>query len=163
VTTGSLGKHAHTHLPASDDVGATKVNEDKLRLSKVGKITVKVHRYSDGVRYAVDQPEIAGLRNTYDNAVNEKALKGEAKSHGISYGLPDWIPKHTLKNSCSLGAAERTTVADCMDCKRIDGSDYPIAIFTFKYRSNGDAASGPSFSMHSANFQYSGLETTSGH
>lgn len=152
-------------LPASDDVGATMVNEDKLRLSEVGRIVVKVSRYTGGLPAGNNyRPEMTSLKNTYDNAVHEKALKGDAKSHGISYGLPHYILKHTLKNGCSLGAAEMSTAKfNYVNCEKVDGTDYPIAIFIFKYRSNGGDASGLSLAQHSAYFKYSGLEATYGY
>ena len=75
---------------ASEDVDTAKIREDKVRLSKVGEIMVMVHRYRAGPASTKRRRYKGGkdLNDEYDSAVHEKALKGEAKSHGVSYVFP---------------------------------------------------------------------------
>jgi hypothetical protein len=77
-------------LLASEDVDTAKIREDKARLSKVGEIMVKVYRYGAAGAFTLRSRHEYGkdLSDEYDNGVHEKALKGEAKSHGISYVSP---------------------------------------------------------------------------
>jgi hypothetical protein len=77
-------------LLASEDVDTAKIREDKVRLSKVGEIMVMVHRYRAGPASTKRSRYKGGkdLNDEYDSAVHEKALKGEAKSHGVSYVFP---------------------------------------------------------------------------
>lgn len=57
------------------------INRQKERMSQIGEITVKVHRYDMG--YLVERGE-SKFSGDVPGTVHEKALKGEAKSHGIS-------------------------------------------------------------------------------
>jgi hypothetical protein len=63
------------------------------------------------------------------------------------YGLTTIVASHTdlsLHSLCfSLGKPQTTSPAQFWDTEYIDGKDYPIAIFVFKYRSEGEAI--PSF------------------
>jgi hypothetical protein len=55
-------------------------------MSQVGDITVKVYRYGEGIPWAPGGTvkPIEGLKSDQSTKVHEKALKGEAKSHGVS-------------------------------------------------------------------------------
>jgi hypothetical protein len=71
-------------LIASETADATKIQNERDRMSKVGEIVVQVHRTSEVVLIPKTSRAIRGPSNNFDNDVNEKALKGEAKSHGAS-------------------------------------------------------------------------------
>lgn len=70
-------------LIASDFVDATTIREDKARLSKVGEVIVKVYR--DSKAKPAKNNHLHSNFNSYEKVVHEKAVKGEAKSHGIMY------------------------------------------------------------------------------
>lgn len=72
------------HLLASDAVDTDKVQQEKEQISKVGEIVVKVYRQDEGARSASRFIQPTGFDNKYDDAIHEKALKGEAKSHVVS-------------------------------------------------------------------------------
>jgi hypothetical protein len=72
------------------------LNEDELdglkeqtyAVNQIGKIAVWVHRKSEPFKAEHKLLEREQLANNYDVAVHEKALKGEAKSHGTTLVSP---------------------------------------------------------------------------
>ncbi|KAJ8066197.1 hypothetical protein OCU04_005283 [Sclerotinia nivalis] len=82
-------------ITSVDDSKLASIKEDSDRLSVVGEIMVKVYR-----------------------KMHEKALKGQAMSHGTTLGVPQAVMKKKRYTS-----------------RYLDGEDYPIAIYRFKYRS----------------------------
>jgi hypothetical protein len=69
--------------------------------------------------------------------VHEKALKGEAKSHTTSYVVSLLSQELQPTNiQFSLSQAIETPVT-FVNTHELDGKDYPIAIYKYKYRSRG--------------------------
>ncbi|KAM0139606.1 hypothetical protein ACHAO1_002980 [Botrytis cinerea] len=105
-------------ITSTDDSKLASSKEDATRLSAVGEIMVKVYRKSK------QRPSASGKRPRVNLAVDksmlvhEKALKGRAMSPGTVLGAPQPISASRHSRSSFL-----------------DGKDYPIAIFQFKYRS----------------------------
>ncbi|PQE27999.1 hypothetical protein CJF32_00005767 [Rutstroemia sp. NJR-2017a WRK4] len=107
---------------AHDDPRLFGIEKDIENVEKMGEITVQIHRRAATVKSSKSRT------NTFEFSepamVHEKALKGEAKSHGTKLGLASLVKHtHTTKYRAEY----------------IDGDDYPIAIYRFKYRSEGSA------------------------
>ncbi|KAF7863811.1 hypothetical protein EAF04_006776 [Stromatinia cepivora] len=80
---------------------------------------VKVYRKSASLRVpAKPRSQIIKLKADTPIPVHEKALKGQAMSHGTTLGVPQAVMKGEKYHS-----------------QYLDGRDYPIAIYRFKYRS----------------------------
>ncbi|KAK8908478.1 hypothetical protein QC760_002854 [Botrytis cinerea] len=105
-------------ITSTDDSKLASSKEDATRLSAVGEIMVKVYRKSQERPSASRNRLRMNLAVDKSMLVHEKALKGRAMSHGTVLGAPQPIiaSRHF-----------RTSF--------LDGKDYPIAIFQFKYRS----------------------------
>lgn len=82
-------------LIVSEFVDATTLQEEKARFSKVGEVIVKVYRKNNTLQPGGKKDQCNNF-NSYEDPVNEKALKGEAKSHGIAYGLASSLLKLIL-------------------------------------------------------------------
>jgi hypothetical protein len=66
-----------------DDEKIHDVTQDAARINEVGEISVWVYRKSDVQRTGTMESRNAfGMK--YEDAVHEKALKGQAKSHGTA-------------------------------------------------------------------------------
>ncbi|KAK0123066.1 hypothetical protein ONS96_010074 [Cadophora gregata f. sp. sojae] len=101
-----------------DDEKLRDVKEDAKRMDQVGEIFVVFHRCADPVSSRSGNSRHNGGSMPTAN-VHEKALKGQAKTHTTSLGAGSLVEKkhvHSVK---------------------LDGEDYPQAIFRFKYRSRG--------------------------
>ncbi|PMD61670.1 uncharacterized protein K444DRAFT_628688 [Hyaloscypha bicolor E] len=101
-----------------DDDKLATVQEDMKRIQEVGEIIVKVYKGGE-----IKDTTRSSTTNNIDlhsvgDKVHEKALKGDPKSH-----------------SASLGPATELVKKSYVACQKVDGVDYPIAIFKFKYRS----------------------------
>ncbi|KAK0104436.1 hypothetical protein ONS95_004726 [Cadophora gregata] len=103
-----------------DDPDSSRVKKDAKALAGIGEIVVSVHR-------AVQRdsnPPVVGNYNLAQHKppeeVAEKALKGKAISHGVSYGEQQIVTR-TAKETVDL-----------------DGPHHPIGVFVFKYRSRED-------------------------
>jgi hypothetical protein len=89
--TGYLRKFKFAQIHTTDEGDMEQVREDGKKVSKMGEIVVTAYRYSGGneILGAVHVSE-NGLKMEYDHHGNatsvfhEKALKGEAKSHGVA-------------------------------------------------------------------------------
>jgi hypothetical protein len=66
-----------------------EIQEEKVRMSKVGEIMINVYRLDKGHKSEYDYRYPSELNNDHGNTVHEKTLKGEAKSHGIAYASPN--------------------------------------------------------------------------
>ncbi|KAH9207285.1 hypothetical protein DL95DRAFT_396184 [Leptodontidium sp. 2 PMI_412] len=99
---------------STDDAKLKDIKEDSEHMNEVGEIAFRIWRSSEArPREAHNYTELAGAK-----AVHEKALKGQAKSH-----------------TTTLGEASRVVSRTVVSCEKLDGVDYPIAIFKFMYRS----------------------------
>ncbi|RDW87782.1 hypothetical protein BP5796_03476 [Coleophoma crateriformis] len=93
------------------------IKRQRMRMSKVGTITIHVHRVNYGKRGG---GTIGNARHFLrgDEAIAEKALKGESKSHGTV-----------------LGKAQKATRGPVWTTDYKDGKERPLIIFSFLYRS----------------------------
>ncbi|KAF7939035.1 uncharacterized protein EAE98_001371 [Botrytis deweyae] len=108
-------------ITTTDDSKLASIKEDATRLSGVGEIVVKVHRRGEKIRSKNQSKRLNAPKKLAADSpvlVHEKALKGQAMSH-----------------STTLGAAQATKVGALCHLSYLDGIDYPIAIYRFKYRS----------------------------
>ncbi|KAH8596697.1 hypothetical protein B0O99DRAFT_619713 [Bisporella sp. PMI_857] len=96
----------------SDD--SEQIRRDSRMMNKVGEITVYVHRTSPSGQEQVT----ASTDPRTITEVSEKALKGQAISHSVSYGAEKRISRPATAGTVYL-----------------DGFYNPLAIFRFKYRS----------------------------
>ncbi|KAE9368745.1 hypothetical protein N431DRAFT_347853 [Stipitochalara longipes BDJ] len=103
----------------SDDMPSNQIEHDIARLSSVGEIIITVHRQELG-QVLQNAPTHKFTASNPPTVVHETALKGEAKSHGTSFGLADPVFQKPY----------------WAKAKWIDGADYPLVIFRFLYRSN---------------------------
>jgi hypothetical protein len=131
-----------------DDSKLAQLEEDTELVRGVGEIVVSVHRKTESVKkeHARDDvktehksessPTLPNSRSAgkadkrhYNNrpdikplpTVHKKALKGSAKSHTTSYGA-ERVTKIANLRDWSYGPS-----------KYLDGRNYPMAIFRFKY------------------------------
>ncbi|KAG4430283.1 hypothetical protein IFR05_014230 [Cadophora sp. M221] len=99
---------------STDDAKLKDIKEDSKHMNDVGEIVFRIWRSTEArPREAHNYTELVAV-----NAVHEKALKGQAKSH-----------------TTTLGEASRIVSRHVVSCEKLDGFDYPIAIFRFLYRS----------------------------
>ncbi|KAL2063672.1 hypothetical protein VTL71DRAFT_5477 [Oculimacula yallundae] len=106
-----------------DDPDSYRVKKDAKALTGIGEIVVSVHRSE---QRNVQNPAAGsyGLsQHKPPTEVAEKALKGKAISHGVSYGEQKIVSR----------ISKETT--------DIDGPNNPIGVFVFKYRSREDLQS----------------------
>ncbi|KAH8800992.1 hypothetical protein F5882DRAFT_457358 [Hyaloscypha sp. PMI_1271] len=92
------------------------VKDDAIRINGVGEISVWVFRKSKGFRTGMINN--LSFESNLEGEIHEKALKGQSKSHRTSLGTAQ--PAQPLK----------TWITEFLD-----GEDYPVGIFRFKYRS----------------------------
>jgi len=106
-------------LSTVDDPDSHRVKKDAKALAGIGEIVVSVHRavQRDSNIPAVGNYNLAQHKPPAE--VAEKALKGKAISHGVSYGEQQIISR-TSKETVDL-----------------DGPQNPVGVFVFKYRSRG--------------------------
>ncbi|APA09595.1 hypothetical protein SS1G_06254 [Sclerotinia sclerotiorum 1980 UF-70] len=100
---------------SSEESRLSTLNKDTAEAEKVGTIEVRIWQVSAGTPVA---PRATEHKISADNKFHEKALKGQAKSHNVSYS-----------GETPYSATKKVIV------EKIDGNDYPIAIYKFKYRS----------------------------
>ncbi|TGO36562.1 hypothetical protein BHYA_0121g00230 [Botrytis hyacinthi] len=111
-----LQKYRFSELRISSEEGRlSNLKKDKAEAEKVGTIEIRIWRASKLVPV---QPERRQTIKSSSNTFHEKALKGQAKSHNVSYS-PETAASAPFY----------------MDATNIDGKDYPVAIYKFKYRS----------------------------
>ncbi|KAL3425107.1 hypothetical protein PVAG01_04388 [Phlyctema vagabunda] len=126
LTTGARGtevfqpiKFTKIKLATGKDMDSSQIKKDSELMSKVGTIVIEIFRAEVDASKA---PRTGNGKLGIDASgeVDEKSLKGDAKSHRAGFGRPKPAPP------------SRTT-----EPKYLDGPDYPLAIFKFKYRSEG--------------------------
>ncbi|KAF7919623.1 hypothetical protein EAE99_008475 [Botrytis elliptica] len=108
-------------ITTTDDSKLASIKEDATRLSVVGEIVVEVHRRGERTRSKNQSKRLNASKKLAagsSKSVHEKALKGQAISH-----------------STTLGAAQATKADVIWNLSYLDGEDYPIAVYRFKYRS----------------------------
>ncbi|KAI9047563.1 hypothetical protein LZ554_008279 [Drepanopeziza brunnea f. sp. 'monogermtubi'] len=101
----------------------TTLDEDKLKdvaedsrfMKEAGEIKILVHR---GGEASTGTSQASAIRAHAPAKVHEKSLKGQAKSH-----------------TTSLGPAKEPVPMEYSASEKIDGREYPRAIYQFKYRS----------------------------
>ncbi|KAH7319472.1 hypothetical protein BKA65DRAFT_514582 [Rhexocercosporidium sp. MPI-PUGE-AT-0058] len=106
-----------------DDPDSHRVKKDAKALAGIGEIVVSVHR---AVQKEVNAPAVGNYNLAQHKPpaeVAEKALKGKAISHGVSFGEQQIVTR---------------TSKETMD---LDGPHNPIGVFVFKYRSREDLQS----------------------
>lgn len=106
-----------------DDPDSHRVKKDAKALAGIGEIVVSVHR---AVQRDSNVPAVGNYNLSQHKPpaeVAEKALKGKAISHGVSYGEQQIVTR---------------TSKDTVD---LDGPHNPIGVFVFKYRSREDLQS----------------------
>ncbi|KAA8575013.1 hypothetical protein MFRU_002g03550 [Monilinia fructicola] len=110
--------HFSNIITSVDDSKLASMKEDTERLSAAGEIIVKVYRRS--AKRPSRGSSLSHRKINVDTLidVHEKALKGRAISHSTGLGAPQPAKAHDRHRFGYL-----------------DGKDYPIAIFRFKYRS----------------------------
>ncbi|TEY58715.1 hypothetical protein BOTCAL_0202g00180 [Botryotinia calthae] len=99
---------------SSDEARLSSLSNDKAKAEKVGTIEIKIWRESVSTPSTPMEHEHRAIPRKF----HEKALKGQAKSHSVSYSPETIIPAQNYAHVTKL-----------------DGEDYPIAIYKFKYRS----------------------------
>ncbi|KAK6612634.1 hypothetical protein H4I96_01847 [Botrytis cinerea] len=99
---------------ASDEARLSSLSKDKVKAEKVGTIEIKIWRGSESTPSRPSEYEYRAIPGKF----HEKALKGQAKSHSVSYSPETIIPAQNY-----------------VQLTKLDGEDYPIAIYKFKYRS----------------------------
>jgi hypothetical protein len=72
-------------ISASNDTPLDQLKKDIVRLSSVGEIIVHVHQQERGMRQAPNSYKATEHEHQNDFKVDEKALKGQAKSHETRY------------------------------------------------------------------------------
>ncbi|KAF5871952.1 uncharacterized protein Bfra_008979 [Botrytis fragariae] len=112
----TLQRYRFSELCISSEEGRlSNLKKDKAEAEKVGTIEIRIWRSSKSV--PAGPQNLQTIKST-SNTFHEKVLKGQAKSHNVSY---------SPETATSAPIYVNTT--------RIDGEDYPIAIYKFKYRS----------------------------
>ncbi|KAF8860115.1 hypothetical protein BDZ45DRAFT_649240 [Acephala macrosclerotiorum] len=101
----------------TDDSKLKDVKKDSEVVGKVGEIQVKVYRAAQPIELK-SNALAEDVATSLGAKVHEKALKGEAKSHSVKFGPASQLVEKSYWTT-----------------ENLDGDDYPIAIFKFKYRS----------------------------
>ncbi|KAK2625524.1 hypothetical protein QTJ16_004836 [Diplocarpon rosae] len=115
MTTGSLA--------LVDDPDSTRVKRDVKALAEIGQIVVSVFRAEHRDVYLPPLVNYSSAHHRPPAEVAEKALKGQAISHGVAYGEQQIVTR-----------ASKETYD-------LDGPNNPIGVFVFKYRSREDLQS----------------------
>ncbi|ESZ96955.1 hypothetical protein SBOR_2637 [Sclerotinia borealis F-4128] len=114
----TLQKYRFSKLDISnEETRLSSLNKDKTEAEKVGTIEISIWRVSETIPVAAASGTSFRPKSS-SNSFHEKALKGQAKSHKVSYSAGIPVGPQTYATAIKL-----------------DGEDYPIAIYRFKYRS----------------------------
>ncbi|KUJ24191.1 uncharacterized protein LY89DRAFT_679393 [Mollisia scopiformis] len=100
----------------TDDDKLRDVKKDAETIGSIGEIEVKVYRCN--AISEVDAYLPLDAPTSLSTKVHEKALKGNSKSHSVNFD-----------------AATKLVKKDYFNVNKIDGINYPIAVFKLKYRS----------------------------
>ncbi|KAG4439891.1 hypothetical protein IFR05_004615 [Cadophora sp. M221] len=104
-------------IDSGDEVSKAVIGEHIEAIRNAGEIVVKMYRASLAVKSDVYTPTKFTETN-YNAKYHTKAVVKNGQSHGISLGQP--------KSGRPVGA---------WAIEKVDGLDFPLAIFKFKYRS----------------------------
>jgi hypothetical protein len=102
-----------------DDADSTRVQQDIQTVAGLGEICVSVFRTLQRDPIVPPLADYRTAQYTPVAEVSEKALKGKAISHGVAYG------------------EQRIVTRYYKETVDVDGSNNPVAVFVFKYRSRG--------------------------
>ncbi|TVY92398.1 hypothetical protein LAWI1_G002698 [Lachnellula willkommii] len=100
----------------TEKLGNSNIDDHKKKMSSVGQIRITVHRESVVKKSTSSLEEYKA--NDYASKFHEKALAKESQSHGTI-----------------LGEDKPTADVSVWTTEYLDGEDYPIGVFIFKYRS----------------------------
>jgi hypothetical protein len=117
---------------ATEDSSLKNIKDDSKSLETIGIIRVIVLRV-DVMKDA--QRILAPSKMQSKLQVHEKALKGQAITHGTGYN--QITSTSFLADASRLGLPKPAKPLEIFLTKALDGIDYPLAIFNFKYRSKG--------------------------
>ncbi|PBP20774.1 hypothetical protein BUE80_DR008128 [Diplocarpon rosae] len=106
-----------------DDPDSARVKKDVKALAEIGQIVVSVFRAEHRDVYLPPLVNYSSAHHRPPAEVAEKALKGQAISHGVAYGEQQIVTR-----------ASKETYD-------LDGPNNPIGVFVFKYRSREDLQS----------------------
>lgn len=118
---------------ATEDSSLRNIKDDSKLLETIGVIRVIVLRQSEITN--VSHSRLAPLKMKTKLQVHEKALKGQAITHGTGYN--QIVSTFFLADSFRLGLPKPVESSDIVSTTSLDGDEYPLAIFNFKYRSKG--------------------------
>jgi hypothetical protein len=80
------------------------------------------------------------FESSLEGEIHEKALKGQSKSHGTSsVQITPSIAPRVTNTFFSLGTAQPAPPSNYWTTEFLDGENYPVGIFRFKYRSRGQS------------------------
>ncbi|KAG4430282.1 hypothetical protein IFR05_014229 [Cadophora sp. M221] len=100
-----------------ENTESSVLKEDKKVTDRVGEIMIKVHRRSVGkVIESKNKPTFEGLEHS--KKYHDKLLAKDGKSHGVA-----------------LGDTKEVAWSTRWEADYLDGEDFPLLIFRFKYRS----------------------------
>ncbi|KAH7391271.1 hypothetical protein BKA64DRAFT_710180 [Cadophora sp. MPI-SDFR-AT-0126] len=102
---------------AGDDIPKTSIDNHVEIIGKVGEIVVKMYR-ANSTRTGGLTPSKFAQTDFDTTKYHTKAVVKNSQSHGVSFGAPK------LSKAITAFASEN-----------LDGSDFPVAIFRFVYRS----------------------------
>ncbi|CZR55409.1 uncharacterized protein PAC_05296 [Phialocephala subalpina] len=103
-----------------DDADSTRVKEDVKAVAGLGEISVSVFRTMQRDPILPVPANYASPQHTPPTEVAEKALKGKAISHAVTYG------------------DKQVMVRRMKETVDVDGPNNPVGVFVFKYRSRED-------------------------
>ncbi|KAH6711582.1 hypothetical protein BKA61DRAFT_94316 [Leptodontidium sp. MPI-SDFR-AT-0119] len=104
-------------IDSGDDVSKAAIGKHIEAIGNVGEIVVKVYRASLAVKSDVYTPTRFAETN-YEAKYHTKAVVKNGQSHGISLGTP-----------------KSGKPVEAWSIEKVDGLNFPLAIFKFKYRS----------------------------
>ena len=97
----------------SDDTPIMSIQRAADRFKKVGMIEVKVYNETAGKEGGDTNVKFTGFLKKKVAGVHEKALKGDAKSHGTAYVK---FLLHSIKLSCSRESWDSLLIISNTDC-----------------------------------------------
>ena len=110
--------------------------KDVKLITGIGEIVLAVYRTAQ-----TRMKEPLGRYNLSERAtpkeIAEKALKGQALSHGVAYVTHCAILESRLTSLSRFGATTTIHMPLTRGVSYTDGRKNPLAVFVFKYRSRG--------------------------
>ena len=110
--------------------------KDAKLITGIGEIVLSVYRTTQ-----IGMEEPLGRYNRSERAtpkeIAEKALKGQALSHGVVYVTHCTVLESRLTSLSRFGATATIHKPLTREISYTDGPNNPLAVFVFKYRSRG--------------------------